>query len=71
MSAGATRKFSFRDIPGLTNHNGDDKKSSKKTGNVHNFYVLDGDITEMFASIRRKLMKEGRCQCVSSLDWDR
>ena len=54
VSVGATRKFSFRDIPGLAKHNGDDKKSPKKTGNVHNFYVLDGDITEMFSDCQQK-----------------
>ena len=54
VSVGATRKFSFRDIPGLTKHNGDDKKSSEKKGNVHNFYVFDGDITEMFADCQQK-----------------
>jgi len=55
VSVGATRKFSFRDIPGLTKDNGDDDtKSSKKTGIVHNFYVLDGDTTEMFADCQQK-----------------
>ena len=55
VSVGATRKFSFRDIPGLTKYNGDDDtKSSKKTGIVHNFYVLDGDTTEMFADCQQK-----------------
>lgn len=52
VSVGATRKFSFRDAPELTTDNGD--KSPKKKTAVHNFFVLDGDTTEMFADCQQK-----------------
>jgi len=51
VSVGATRKFSFRDIPESTDGDDKSKKSQKKT---HNFYVLDGDTTEMFSDCQKK-----------------
>ena len=47
VSVGATRKFSFRNIPGSTTTN-------TNTSAPHNFYVLDGDVTEMFADCQQK-----------------
>ena len=47
VSVGATRKFSFRNIPGST--------TTTTTNTLpHNFYVLDGDVTEMFADCQQK-----------------
>ena len=39
VSVGATRRFSFRDIPG---------KDSTMKSQPHNFVVMDGDVTHMF-----------------------
>jgi len=46
VSVGATRKFAFRTIPGL--------EDARRTSAVHNFLVLSGDVTEMFADCQQR-----------------
>ena len=42
VSVGAARRFAFRPIPGI------------EGGKVHNFVVMDGDVTEMFGQCQQK-----------------
>ena len=44
VSVGAARRFAFRPIPGIEGVN----------GKVHNFIVMDGDVTEMFGLCQQK-----------------
>ena len=46
VSVGATRRFAFRTIPGL--------EDARRTSAVHNFVVLSGDVTEMFAGCQQR-----------------
>jgi alkylated DNA repair dioxygenase AlkB len=59
VSVGAARRFAFRPIPGL-----------QSKGKVHNFVVMDGDVTEMKADCQQKFQHtvktaEGRGEAAS------
>ena len=48
VSVGAARRFAFRPIPGI------DLDLEGNIGKVHNFVVMDGDVTEMFGQCQKK-----------------
>lgn len=61
VSVGAARRFAFRPIAGI---------EGVKNGNVHNFVVMDGDVTEMFGLCQQKYQHtvktaEGRGEAAS------
>ena len=64
VSVGAARRFAFRPIPGI------DLDLEGNIGKVHNFVVMDGDVTEMFGLCQQKYqhtvkVAEGRGETAS------